>query len=423
MRVLRSTIILALAVILLPGIPSVSCPPTGSHIGVVLREHIVAEEAVGRLRDIGVDAWESTIVHRTVDGGEVSFKTVVFRLGIWLPAGPMSPMPIEATARIYPGINYSALKTNTTLEGSAKPLECAITLLLKAGVIHLPPDPSNYMVTEGNFMPADAVIEWARMEHGVELEQMGFRCGPSHANIMVNGFEADDEIGVVANSIDRELSLPVLDGFLHERGLTYRLYTMENYTEGLSSRVLIVLGGPLAYEDVGVLSRFLLPPSISEALEADSSYRVYYNAPALFKAQAIFVIAGHDRYATKAAVEEAVSTGFLSMLIDSAFGGGMLWSYQYSCSCMFKPPGVKVEGSNGSLYISYTVETPTPCYTPMVSLSLEGRRLLVEIELHRLNVGCIQCIGYAVTTIEVLNLEPGNYEVIINGESYNVEVG
>ncbi len=423
MRILHGIIILALAILLSPGAPSASCPPTGSHIGVVLREHIVAEEAVGRLRAIGVDAWESTIAHRTVDGREVSFKTVVFRLGIWLPAGPMSPLPIEATARIYPGTSYSALKTNTTLEGSLKPLECAVALLLKAGVIHLPPDPSTYMVTEGNFMPADAVIEWAMLEHGIELERMGFRCGPSHANIMVNGFDAEDEVSVVANSVDGMVSLPVLDEYLRGRGIDYRLYTMENYTDGLSSRVLIVLGGPLAYEDVGVLSRFLLPPDISGALEADSNYMVYYNPPSMFRGQAILVVAGHDRYLTRAAVEDAISSGFLSMLIDSAVGGGMLWSYQYRCSCTFKPAGVKVEGSSGSLYISYTVETPTPCYTPSVSISLEGRRLMVKIELHRLNVECVQCIGYAVTTIEVLNLEPGNYEVVVNGESYYVEVG
>ncbi len=423
MKISKGVVILVTAILFSACTFVISCPPTGSHIGVVLREHISVEDAVNRLRAVGVDAWESTIVHRTVDGGEVEFKTVVFRLGIWLPAGPMTPLPIEATARIYPGINYSALKTNTTLEGSEKPLECALGLLLKAGIIHLPPDPSSYMVTEGNFMPADAVIKWAKLEQGVDLEQMGFRCGPSHANIMVNGFDAKDEIGVVANSIDRGLSLPVIEEILRERGLTYRLYTMENFTEGIDSKVLIVLGGPLAYQDIGVLSRFLLPPSISGALETDSNYKVYYNPPGMFRGQVILVIAGHDRYATRSAVEDAISTGFLPVLIDSALEGGMIWSYQYSCSCMFKPPGVKVEGSNGSLYISHTVETPDPCYTPRISLTLEDKRLVVEIELYSLNVECIQCIGCAMTTIEVLNLKPGDYEVIINGESYNVTVG
>ena len=106
------------ALLLLPLLLSSACPPTGSYIGVVLEESWDPSEIVRALESLGI---ESRVEEVEIAPGQL-VSTVVFYLGYWLPAGPMTPERIPASVRLYVGNRFTAVLANTTLSGSPIPL-------------------------------------------------------------------------------------------------------------------------------------------------------------------------------------------------------------------------------------------------------------------------------------------------------------
>ncbi len=300
------------------------CSPTGHHLGVIIDEVVSIEEIISKLKSVGVDAKYDKIQHKLTSGKYVSYDTVVFRFGQWLPPDTSTPRPLEADARLYVGEKSMVLKVNTSLSGSHEPLKKAIALLYKARVISYLQKQTEFMLTEGNRMPADAIIAWASNEYVHDLEQLVFKCQSKGADVIIPSLSTSQEIIVLANGINAELSYPLLRDELIARGLNPSLIGPSELNDHLDAKVLIVLGGPDAYDGVGNISEFLLLPSDSDYLRSESGSYIVYQAQPLFEGQKIFVIAGNDRYYTKRAVE-----AFLNDFLDDLLGKRPSLKYEF----------------------------------------------------------------------------------------------
>ena len=411
---LRLVLVLVLLLLLafLPAVGVVGCPPSGCHLGVVVEEGVDARSAVSRLRGIGVEAWVEVVKLRAAGGGWLRAETVVFYLGYWLPAGLMLEWePTPAYARLYAGGKYSCIKVNTTLDCSLKPLKDAVALLLKAGVLGGLPDLSKVVCTPGNTYPADAVVEWARLEAGVELEQVTFRCFGRHMNIMAPGARAERRAAVVANSIDMRLCYRLLEQELKRLGYECKAYSPGELGEAIGSEVLVALGGPLAYEGAGRVAEFLLPPPVASALVLEEGYGVAYLHEPFFSGQVVLVVAGHTRSETKAEVERLVESRLLARILSSPVRA----CYTCRVSCVYEEPGVRVEPSPRALYVRVVCELPNPCYYPVVDVGVEGRVVKLYVSYRPLDTPCIECLAYACLYVSVVGLEPGEYALKVEG--------
>ncbi len=387
------------------------CPPSGCHLGIIVDEGIDARSAVSKLKAIGVEAWLEPVKLKA-DGGYIRAETVVFYLGYWLPVGLMLEWkPTPAYARLYAGGKYSCIKVNTTLECSLKPLKDAIALLLKADILGRIPDIKEAACTPGNTYPCDAVVEWAKLEAGVKLEQVTFRCLPRHLNIVVPGAKAEHKAAVVANSIDMKLCYEMLEKELKRLGYECKPYAPRELKEALDSEVLIALGGPLAYEEAGRIAEFLLPPPIASALVAEEEYSIAYLHEPLFSGQTLLVIAGHTRDETRREAERLVREGILARVLSSPVKA------YYSCrvSCVYSKPSVSVEPSLRALYLKAVCELPNPCYYPIVDTRIEGSMIKVHVSYEPLSTPCIQCIAYASLYLSIIGIEPGEYTLRVDG--------
>ena len=411
-----------LLVLLAPVCPLLACPPTGSHIGVVLREASAADEVVSRLEDIGVEA---SIQEKALPVGsddQAAFETVIFPLGYWLPSGPLEPEKILADARIYLGDRTMALKVNTTLSGSRRPLRDALAILLLAGVIEGLPDPESFVQTNGNVYPPDVVVDWAMEEYGVDLEQVAFRCGPDHAEVLVQEMAAEQGAVIIANSIDASLCVPILEPALEDQGIFWSLVSAEDFHYYSNSQLIIVLGGPDAYYGIANVSRFVLPPLTSQYLrELDEATVVHPGQPS-FESQVIVIIAGHDRYSTRKAVEDFVESGGLEDLVEQTEGSRPKVFYDFSVGCFPPHPETSVEAGPGRVQILTGGTLSNPCHTILVEHDISAGKISVSLQYLAIPVVCVECLGEATVEITLSGIQPGDYEVEVEGVSYAITV-
>ena len=395
-----------LMLLLIPTQEILACPPTGHHLGVIIRGSLPVSEVITRLQGIGISAKHQVVRHSLTSGGYASFDTVVFSFGQWLPSEALAAQPIEADARLYIGKRSMALKVNTSLSGSFEPIRRALALLYKAGVIDYLPEERDYVLTEGNVIPADVVVMWARREYGYELEQLVLRCRSKGAEVMVSSTRAKEEVVVLANSVDAELSYPALRDALMEEGFNPKLVGPEEFREHMDAELIIVLGGPEAYEGVGNLSKFLLPSSDSDYLiMVEDSYVVYMAQP-LFEGQLIFVLAGHDRYGTRQAVKAFIEGPLKEIR-------GPVLRYEFSTTHAIPARNV-VRGYPCMVFIEVFSTLPTPCYKALVTFELNGNEIYVKVDFVELPVTCIQVITTGDVRIYISQVPPGEYDVRIS---------
>ncbi len=385
-----------------------SCPPTGHHLGVIISGALSPEEVLARLQLVGINARHEVIQHKLTSGEDASFETVVFEYGQWLPTNPLTGQPIRADARLYIGKKSMALKVNTSLSGSPEPLRKAIALLYKANVIDYLPKQQDFILTEGNRVPADVVIAWAKQEFGYDVKQLILKCKSSGADVLIPFLMPSKEVVVIANNVDARLSYSVLREALALKGLNHSLIKPTEFKQHLDAEILIILGGPEAYEGVGNISEFFLSPSDSEYLKRkDSSYIVYLAQP-LFEGQRIFILAGNDRFDTKRAVENFIED-FLECLLEKRPS----LRYEFETNHMLPPRNVIVRGYPCMLFVEVFSTLRTPCYKPIVNFQIKMNKIEIRVEYVQLPVFCIQVITMGDLRIFIEDLLPGNYEVTI----------
>ncbi len=401
-------LLLTLVVIALPTQQIWACPPTGSHLGVIIEEALPLEEVLEKLQLIGLNARHEVIQHKLKSGEYASFETVVFEFGFWLPPDSNEVQTPRADARLYIGNKSMALKINTTLSGSPDPLKRALALLYEAGVITYFPKQRDFIKTDGNKMPADVVITWAKQELDLELDQLVLRCHPSGADLIVSSLMASNEVVVLANEIDAEISYPILREAFISAGLNPSLIGPEDLQQHIDAGIIVVLGGPEAYEGVGNISEFLLQPSDSEYLKKErDSYIVYVSQP-FFEGQNIFVLAGSDRYNTKKAVEIFIED-FLKDLVEQR----PFVRYGFDTTHLVLTKDPEIQGYPCMLFIEVFSTLRTPCYKPVVNFQIRDSKIEIKVEFVQLPVICIQVISTGDLRIYIGNLLPGDYEVTI----------
>ena len=111
-------------------------------------------------------------------------------------------------------------------------------------------------------------------------------------------------VTVLANSIDWSLCREIIVDYYSKRGIPVVRVTPENFTR--ESGFIIILGGPDAYEGVGNISAQLLSLKDQEWLRKDpESYGKFEFVNVWVKRQHVVILAGHNRYLTRKAVEES----------------------------------------------------------------------------------------------------------------------
>jgi len=394
---------------------AIACPPTGSHIGVIIDEVLDVNDILDKLSSLNVEARYESLSYQLKDGGSYTFNTVVFNLGCWFPLNPSEGGSIKADARLYVGEKSMALKVNTSISGSSEPLKRALVILLRAGIISHLPEQDEFILTEGNVVPPDVIVLWAKEEYNIELKQEVMRCKVSGAEVTVPSLESSSKVVVLANSIDAELSYPTLRDALINLGYEPMLIGPEEFQHYVDARFIFVLGGPDAYEGVGNISEFIIPLADSSYLRSVKDSYIKYLASPLFKGQKIIVLAGYDRYATKRAVKE-----FIELDMDKTVRDGAFLTYEFSANRGLvpdKPPTGKkapvVVEYPCLLFIELFSTLPTPCYKPEVSFQIQEGRIDVIVNYVRLPVVCIEVIALGDLRIFIHDIPPGNYELHI----------
>jgi len=390
-----------------------TCPSTGHHLGVIIEEATPIEEVISKLKSIGIDAKYEEIRHKLASGEYVTYDAVVFMFGQWLPPDPLGK-PLPADARLYIGEKSMALKVNTSISGSREPLKKALALLYKAEVISHLPNQADFLLTEGNRVPADVVRVWASEEYGHELEQLVLRCQSKGADVVLSSMTASKETIVLANIVDAELSYPLLRDVLISKGLNPHFIEPSELSDHFDAKMIIVLGGPDAYDGVGDISEFLLSSSDSNYLRSVEDSFVVYLAQPLFEGQKIFVIAGNDRYDTKRAVEV-----FIEDYLEDLLEKSPSLRYEFDTSYALLPKRTTVKGYPCMLFVQVLSTLRTPCYKPVVEFQIEGNKIYIEVEYVQLPVICIQVITIGDLRIYIEDLPPGEYEVNISSPEGN----
>lgn len=113
------------------------------------------------------------------------------------------------------------------------------------------------------------------------------------------------KIVLLANSIDYSLSSDFLD-FLKDKGVEMILADASNFEQYKTEKLVVILGGPDAYEGVGAIVRHVLSPDAQNQIRVKGSRGMYVIASAWSEEQVVYVVAGSDRYMTKLAAEENV---------------------------------------------------------------------------------------------------------------------
>jgi len=128
--------------------------------------------------------------------------------------------------------------------------------------------------------------------------------------ILVGILSAERRVLVVANSIGWGLCNELISSYYSGQRVNFEVVNASKFYEKKGASFIIVLGGQLAYEGIGNISSEILPERIQNRLVEDpNSYVIYSTLNFWADGQQIIVLAGHDRYLTRKAVEEAFKSG------------------------------------------------------------------------------------------------------------------
>ncbi|MEE9174972.1 MAG: transglutaminase-like domain-containing protein [Thermodesulfobacteriota bacterium] len=116
----------------------------------------------------------------------------------------------------------------------------------------------------------------------------------------------NQKVVVLANSIDISLAEDFID-YLTNAGIETMIVNADHFIEHRTEKNIIILGGPDAYEGVGITSHQLLTSDEGDYLRSVGNGGLYRKKNRWTMNQKVFILAGSDRYETqKAHIENRV---------------------------------------------------------------------------------------------------------------------
>jgi protein-L-isoaspartate(D-aspartate) O-methyltransferase len=115
-----------------------------------------------------------------------------------------------------------------------------------------------------------------------------------------NAVSTSDSVVVVANSIDKALSVDLFN-FLENRGIHPIKISAIEFEKYKKEKFIVILGGPDAYEGVGDIVREILDSEEEEYIRIPGKKRMYVKSDVWVDGQRICIIAGSGREQTKTA--------------------------------------------------------------------------------------------------------------------------
>ena len=416
--------VLLITSLLLPLIPAGACIPTGGAVGAIYEGKLKLDRVYHAFKDMGLKV---VISEERVQG--LTLKRVEVRLGDLAGRGRK-----VLHGYVYQGYKKSLVLAETDKGLSDSPLKLMKLLLASAGLVDLDKF-SSPIKSYDNKIPPTALVKWLKEEKGLEVKQETLRCVSEGAKISVEG----NEVAVLSNGIDRNLSFNVISEALEGVGL--RAVWLDATDPKQVARVLnypavIVLGGPLS-PGSGYVSRIYMPKDDVRKLllrmkEGRKGGVIVENELPLDRP--LLVIAGVDRNDTRETAQAFASSDLPSRIEEAVLSlqserekGLFELRVSSSASCgSMAGRDITVAVGYNDLLILIKEGAPNPCYRHVVQwyeLDLDNRVLRIVVDLERSYKACIQCLAVVETRISAGPLPEGEWTVIVNGFTRRVVLG
>ncbi len=429
---MRRYLLLPLLVLLLvPLSCSGACIPTGGAIGSIYEGKLRIDKVLRALREMGVRA---VVSQESVHG--LTLKRVEVILGDLAGRGGGRRV---LHAYVYQGSSKSLVLAETDRDLSDSPLRLMELLLVASGLANLSKF-SRPVGSRDNVVPPSALVRWLEEDRGVRIEQEVLRCsGTGSVDVLTR---RRDQVAVLSNEVDRNLSLGVISDALSGVGL--EAVWLDATDPRQVARLLefpaaIVLGGPLSPGSGYVSGIYMLRDDARRLLLRLSQGRrggIISRAHLPFR-RTVLIIAGVDRNDTREAARAFASSDLPSKLrreVDSVESGsrdgerGVFQVRVRSSAACGAGTGrdVTVAVGYNEIFVRIREGAPNPCYRHRVEwyeLDMDRRILRIVVGLEKGTEACIQCLGVVETEIRAGPLPEGEWTVIVDGIARRVTLG
>jgi len=389
-------------------------------VGAIFPGGIEAEQALRALTESGINASLTNLTFPYA-GGVLRLSAMEFAVGRWPGGRPLR-------AYLVPGHRATLVLSETSADLDAGWLGLALSILASVWVLDPRTQVAGPLGSQNNESPPEAVVRWVELEMGADLSErtIVWRCGgPPGAPPAIESTHPG--AAVVANEIDANVSYPLLRGALEDAGLLAVLLPPEMAAEAiLSYPIVIFLGGHLAPGTGPAVSPFL-DQAVARELAAGETPRLIQVRPV--GGVTVVVLAGADRWETRAAVEEFASLGWPERLASAQAcpEGVCVRIVSSSGSCAVGGEGgVTAVADRAYALVTYREGAPNPCAfhaISSVSVSAPDRTVEVTLTLQRRKVICVQCVGVIATTLRIGPLEPGEWTIVVNERPASLTIG
>ncbi len=420
---MRALLLPLIGLILLPLVASSACFPTGGVVGSTYPKKLNLEVIYDKLKEMGLKV---TISEDNIDG--IKLKRIEVKLA-------------DLTDfRALHGYIYVGRKTTLVMAETDESLSNSSLLLmeflLSAASLTNPENFSKPMASHDNQIPPTALVKWLKDDMEIEIRQEILRCSSKGMNVIPSSRE---EIAVLSNEIDKNLSLEVISKALMKVGLRVVWLNASDPEEAaklIGYPAAIVLGGHRSLRS-GYASRIFMPMSAIRKLELwlqKGEKRSIIHMLKLPGGIPLFVIAGVDRYETRKAAEQfASSNGPISIkeAISSLPAGEARSVFEVKVketesSCLSSNASrYEVGVGYNTILIVYGEQVPNPCFRHKIEwweLDRDKKVLRIILGLKEPDKVCIQCLGYIKTKILVGPLPEGEWTIIVNGKEKRVRI-
>lgn len=329
---------------------------------------------------------------------------------------------------MIPGRSYSLVLTETSVALESDWLRLAVAILAGAGIIDPSTTASDPAASPNNVSPPQAVVVWAQIELGLDLSErtLLWRCGPISGAPSIT-LSATTTVAVVANEIDANISYPTLEAALKAREIEVELISPEGAPQALLEfPVVIFLGGHKALSTGPIVTPFI---DFDIAVELEAGDRDHVILSFNVGGTLVIVLAGKDRWGTLAAVEEFIGGSWIDQIsaILTCPAGVCVRVLSSEGDCHIGPlgpgGGMDAEVRGSYVYVTFVELGPTPCHShALKAYSVQGRTIVIELELLDYPGFCVQCIGAITTVLEIGPLEPGEWTIQVNNSTISVVV-
>ncbi len=416
--------VLLITSLLPPLIPASACIPTGGAVGALYEGKLKLDPIYRAFKDMGLRV---VISEERIQG--LTLKRVEVRLGDLAGRGRK-----VLHGYVYQGYRKSLILAETDKGLSESPLKLMKLLLASAGLVDLDKF-SSPIKSYDNRIPPTALVKWLKEEKGFEVKQETLRCVSEGARVSVEG----NEVAVLSNEIDRNLSFDVISEALERVGL--RAIWLDATDPKQVAKVLdypavVVLGGPLS-PGSGYVSRIYMPKDDARKLllrmkEGRRGGVIVEDELPLDRP--LIVIAGVDRNDTRETARAFASSDLPSQIKEAVLSlqsgrekGLFELRVSGSASCgSMSGRDITVAVGYNDLLILIKEGAPNPCYRHVVQwyeLDLDKKVLRIVIDLEKSSKACIQCLAIVETRISAGPLPVGEWTVIVNGFTRRVVLG